>query len=1036
MIFRKEIDKILHIVGGALMLALTACGGGSGESDNSNGGRVISGRVLDQEASVAIPNASVITSPQTASVLTDSNGQFRITDNIALGNSYVVTVSAPGYETVSQTVAVADSSGTTADFLLVPRALSVDKNLLRFGTSGYAGQIRLRATQDTQYSVSSSHAWLTASPDSGALTANEFVVIDILADQSQAPADRITDGWLQFTSQDGLSPVAVNVVVSPTVLASDDSDGDGVADGSDNCPFVVNTSQGDADNDGAGDVCDVPKVSDPDLDGVGALDNCPAIPNASQQDTDNDGIGDLCDAEDNTANNPTTGNPTNVPDGGNSDEILSFAATPGVTMIDEPVMFSWQIAAATDDNTTCLIDVDNNGSHDITIDNCSSDNTAVHHYLEPGVYETSLTVRRTNGQENSLSTSVTVLPLQVSLAVAEFVEAGSRLRLEFTVSNVSNVPVNDVKVLYRIPAGITFSRTTDTVPDTFGCGSCVEGAEADWNFQSIPAGGVKTIMVNALVLDSNAEGTVISNKIDVTATGFSETISQTETVIVKNNPALSVAVAASQDPVLAGQQVEYVVTVGNVSSGNVESLQIRSRLPRGAVADFISDEGSVDQESGEIIWSVTQLPVLQTRRFTVLATMPASIVAGQILETRSSVLESGQSGSTATMTDIVSVTSQPSPLAVDIAVKSDPVEASGRLHYQFTVSNTGLVPINNVELLFRVPAGVQFSRTSDALPDTFGCGSCVEGAEADWSFDSLLAGASETIVVNSSVLDSLQGGSLIDSILLVTSDSTLNDVTLGTVASVDNAPRSQLSISLSDDPVVAGQPFTATVHVGNTSSSNLENISVSMALPDGISVDSVSGSGSESGNGSVSWQVTSLPVLETQRYTIDMTAAGDAIAGHLLGLRGELAHNGGPAIDVAAEQILSVAQVASPLALLIVPEQTEVAAGSRLRYEFLVTNNTLVPVNDVYIVYRVPAGVSFSRTTDAEPDTFGCGSCVEGAEADWTFDSLQSGETAKVTVNILVSDQVQAGSLIDSRVKVTAADMTNSIELSSVVSVR
>jgi uncharacterized repeat protein (TIGR01451 family) len=403
---------------------------------------------------------------------------------------------------------------------------------------------------------------------------------------------------------------------------------------------------------------------------------------------------------------------------------------------------------------------------------------------------------------------------------------------------------------------------------------------------------------------------------------------------------------------------------------------------------------------------------------------------------QSSVVENGQAGASAAMTDVVSVTAQPSPLNVDVAVKSDPVAAGGRLHYQFTVSNTGLVPASNIDVLFRVPAGVQFSRTTDALPDTFGCGSCIEGAEADWSFDSLAAGASETIVLNSIVLDSLQGGSLIDSALLVTSDSTLNDITRGTVVGVDNAARSQLAISLSEDPVVAGQSFVATVHVGNTSSTNLENMNVSLSIPDGVTVDSISNSGSQSGSGSVSWPVTSLPVLGTQSYSVNMTVASDAIAGQSLGLRGELMHDGGQVTDVASEQVLTVAEVASPLMLSIVPEQSEVAAGNRLRYEFLVTNNSLVPVNNVYIVYRVPEGVSFSRTTDAEPDTFGCGSCVGGAEADWTFDSLQSGETAKVTVNFLVSDQVQAGSLIDSRITVTADNMKNSIELSSVVPVR
>ncbi|MDQ3929526.1 MAG: PxKF domain-containing protein [Chloroflexota bacterium] len=50
--------------------------------------------------------------------------------------------------------------------------------------------------------------------------------------------------------------VTYNVVAGYT--GSTDTDGDGVADGSDNCPAVANADQADLDGDGAGDACDQP----------------------------------------------------------------------------------------------------------------------------------------------------------------------------------------------------------------------------------------------------------------------------------------------------------------------------------------------------------------------------------------------------------------------------------------------------------------------------------------------------------------------------------------------------------------------------------------------------------------------------------------------------------------------------------------------------------------------------------------------------------------------------------------------------------
>ncbi len=91
----------------------------------------------------------------------------------------------------------------------------------------------------------------------------------------------------------------------------EDLDGDGIANGSDNCPMLFNPIrpvdngvQGDADNDGVGDLCDPtplgadPTVDSDDKDGDGipnASDNCPYDANTDQLDDDGDGAGNICD---------------------------------------------------------------------------------------------------------------------------------------------------------------------------------------------------------------------------------------------------------------------------------------------------------------------------------------------------------------------------------------------------------------------------------------------------------------------------------------------------------------------------------------------------------------------------------------------------------------------------------------------------------------------------------------------------------------------------------------------------------------------
>jgi hypothetical protein len=123
-------------------------------------------------------------------------------------------------------------------------------------------------------------------------------------------------------SCDPFRPEGGEVPIYSGSITSGDSDGDGIANGSDNCASHFNpvkpidgSTQADYDGDGLGDICDPCPLNadttscssidpnDGDGDGVAnSADNCSGIANTDQADSDSDGVGDVCDDCPNTTN--------------------------------------------------------------------------------------------------------------------------------------------------------------------------------------------------------------------------------------------------------------------------------------------------------------------------------------------------------------------------------------------------------------------------------------------------------------------------------------------------------------------------------------------------------------------------------------------------------------------------------------------------------------------------------------------------------------------------------------------------------------
>jgi Leucine Rich Repeat (LRR) protein/parallel beta helix pectate lyase-like protein/thrombospondin type 3 repeat protein len=120
--------------------------------------------------------------------------------------------------------------------------------------------------------------------DSFTASSGTLLTLNLLIEDGVSPdindvAFASTNLNLLINSKHALSILNGSVSVLHITSPGGDTDGDGIGDAADNCPFVSNEFQENTDGDAFGDACD----------------NCPYLAGVSQIDSDGDGYGDDCD---------------------------------------------------------------------------------------------------------------------------------------------------------------------------------------------------------------------------------------------------------------------------------------------------------------------------------------------------------------------------------------------------------------------------------------------------------------------------------------------------------------------------------------------------------------------------------------------------------------------------------------------------------------------------------------------------------------------------------------------------------------------
>jgi uncharacterized repeat protein (TIGR01451 family) len=307
---------------------------------------------------------------------------------------------------------------------------------------------------------------------------------------------------------------------------------------------------------------------------------------------------------------------------------------------------------------------------------------------------------------------------------------------------------------------------------------------------------------------------------------------------------LAVTKDDSPDPVVAGTNVTYTVTLTNAGPGVAEAVQLTDAIPAGTTfVSFTSPAG----------WTTTTPPVGGTG--TILATNPtvapgapavftlvvnvnANVIQGSIISNTAtaSSATTDPNGANNSDTETTGVNAQ-ADVSVTKTDSPDPVAAGANLTYTITVTNAGASDAQNVSLSDMVPTNTTFvaftapAGWSAVTPAPGGTGTVTANRP------SFAAGATAVFTLIVNVNSSTPQATTISNTATVSSTTTdpnaANNTDTETATVTGTSAQVDVSVTKDDspDPVEVGANLTYTITVANAGPGIATGVSLTDAIP-------------------------------------------------------------------------------------------------------------------------------------------------------------------------------------------------------------
>ncbi len=638
------------------------------------------------------------------------------------------------------------------------------------------------------------------------------------------------------------------------------------------------------------------------------------------------------------------------------------------------------------------------------------------------------------------------------------VVAGTNLTYSITVRNTGAADAENVQFSDVVPTGTTFVSLVQNTGAAFSLSLPAVGGigTATGAIATLAAGAEATFTAVVNVGASVADGATISNTTTVVTTSAEANVlnnSDTETTTVAAQADLVVTKSETPDPVVAGANVSYTVTVTNSGASDAQNVVVSDLVPTGTTfvslaqnsgPAFILSPVAVGG-TGTVTASIATLAAGASATFTLVANVDANVLEGATISNTAvaattTVDVNAVNNSDTEVTDVLAQ----ADLSLAKVETPDPVTAGGNITYTVTVNNSGASDAQAVVLTDVVPANTTFvSLTAPAgwsatTPAVGGTGTVTA------TIPTLAAGASAifTLVVQ---VDASATGTISNTALIASATTDLNaanntdiEVTDIQVPTGDEVDLSVTKVE-TPDPVVAGTNVTYTITVENTSTTDTADVVVSDLVPVGSTfVSFVAPAGwtvvspPVGGTGTVTASIATLAAGGSASFTLVANVNASTAAGSTLTNTATVAttnvdvnltnNTDTETTSVDAQTDVSVTKTDSP---------DPVVAGTNLTYTVTVANSgpsdavsvslsDAVPANTTFVSLAQTSGPAFTLVTPAVGGT---------GTATATISTLAAGASATFTYVVAVSSTAANGGTLTNTA--TIATTTTDVNLAN-----